>query len=46
VGASLHEVRDTFGYTNVTMTSVYLSTTVSSLNPAFKKLESERRRES
>jgi integrase len=45
-GASLHEVRDTLGHSNITMTSTYLSTTVSSLKGAFKKLEVKRRRQS
>jgi integrase len=43
-GASLHEVRDSLGHTNITMTSTYLSTTAETLKEPFKKLHAHRRR--
>jgi site-specific recombinase XerD len=43
-GAGLHEVRDTLGHSNITMTSTYLSTTTAGMKTAIKELAAHRRR--
>jgi integrase len=44
-GGERHEVQATLGPTNIKMTRTYLNATTKSVEGAFKKLESKRRRQ-